>query len=95
MNVHLNINSLISFQLCIIFEMEEVEESTRVLGLGVGLFLLILIWFCTIAGLLLFSRLDSPQGLVYVLLASVVTAILLAIPRTDYKVKGKLIISLL
>ena len=68
--------------------MEE-EEGARVLGLGVGLFILILIWFCTAAGLLLFSRLDSPQGLVYVLLASIVTAVLLAIPRTDYrKAKG-------
>ena len=46
-------------------------ESARVLGLGVGLFILILIWSFTISGLLLFSRIDSPQEIFSVLIVNI------------------------
>ena len=48
----------------------KMDEGARVLGLGVGLFLLILVWSCTCAGLLIFSRLDSPQARINCVLSS-------------------------
>ena len=59
----------------------EVEEGPRVLGIGVGLFLLILLWSFTIIGTLLCSRLSSGGVTVIVSMASLITVLLLATPR--------------
>ena len=61
--------------------MEEDQEGARVLGLGVGLFLIILIWSLTLASVLLLSRMAAGSSLSLVSLAILVTAILLVIPR--------------
>ena len=61
--------------------MEEDEEGARVLGLGVGLFLIILVWSLTLAAVLLLSRMAAGSSLSLVSLAILVTTVLLAIPR--------------
>ena len=61
--------------------MEEDQEGARVLGLGVGLFLIILIWSLTLAAVLLLSRMAGGSSLSLVSLAILVTALLLVIPR--------------
>ena len=61
--------------------MEEDEEGARVLGLGVGLFLIILVWSLTLASVLLLSRMAAGSSLSLVSLAILVTTVLLAIPR--------------
>ncbi len=52
-------------------------------GVGVGLFLLILIWSCAVCGLLLFSRVNSSLSTLLLILASIITVVLLAVPRRD------------
>merc|ERR1712172_98470 len=63
--------------------MEEDQEGARVLGLGVGLFLIILVWSLTLAAVLLLSRMATGSSLSLVSLAILVTAILLVIPREE------------
>ena len=65
-------------------------DGARVLGIGVGLFLLILIWSCTVAGLVLVSRSGSALSTVLIVLASILTIVLLAVPREEISTgKGK------
>ena len=61
--------------------MEEVEESARVLGLGVGLFLIILTWSLALAAALLMARTAAGSGVTIVTIATLVTLLLLVIPR--------------
>ena len=53
-----------------------------------GLFLLILIWSCAVGGLLLFSRVNSSLSTLLLLLATLVTLVLLAVPRQDRDIKA-------
>ena len=61
----------------------------RVLGVGVGLFILILVWSVALAGLLLLSRIDVGSAIVILSLATTVTVLLLLVPREQKDVKGK------
>ena len=58
-------------------------DGVRILGIGVGLFLLILIWSITVSGLVLVSRSGSAQSNVLIVLASILTIVLLAVPREE------------
>ncbi|XP_059094901.1 transmembrane protein 218-like [Tigriopus californicus] len=68
--------------------MEQIEEGPRILGLGLGLFLLILMWSVTFLLVLVCSRLSSGTGMALTCLASVITAVLVAMPRHPPQVKG-------
>ena len=57
------------------------RESARVLGVGVGLFLIILIWALAVAGLLFLTRLKTGPSVGIISAASLLTLILLVIPR--------------
>ena len=57
------------------------EESGRVLGVGVGLFIIILVWSVAVAGLLMFTRMAVGSAIGIISLASVITVILLLVPR--------------
>jgi len=57
------------------------EESARVLGVGVGLFIIILVWAVALAGLLMFTRMDVGSAIGILGLASVITVVLLIVPR--------------
>ena len=59
------------------------EESARVLGVGVGLFLIILIWSLSLAGLLFITRLTTGSSVGILTTASLLTLLLLVIPRQD------------
>lgn len=63
--------------------MEElvVQEGPRILGIGVGLFLLILLWSITVIATLLCSRLSSGMSTALVSLSLLITILLLSIPR--------------
>ena len=61
-------------------EMDD-SESGRVLGVGVGLFLIILIWSLAVAGLLFLTRLKTGPSVGIISVASLLTLILLVIPR--------------
>ena len=61
--------------------MEDEEESARVLGLGVGLFLIILTWSLALAAALLMARTAAGSGVTIVTIATLVTLLLLVIPR--------------
>ncbi len=61
--------------------MAEVVDGPRVLGLGVGLFLLILLWSFALAAVLVWTRLSAGATLGITALAGVITAVMLAIPR--------------
>merc|ERR1719206_850579 len=52
----------------------------RVLGVGVGLFILILVWSAALAGLLLLSRLAVGSAIAILGLATTVTVLLLLVP---------------
>ena len=65
------------------------EESTRVLGLGLGLFLIILIWSLALAGLLFITRLNTGSSVGILVTASLLTLLLLVIPRQDRLVQDK------
>ena len=65
------------------------EESTRVLGLGLGLFLIILIWSLALAGLLFITRLNTGSSVGILATASLLTLLLLVIPRQDRLVQDK------
>ena len=68
----------------------EEQDGVRVLGIGVGLFLLILVWSCTVAGLVLVSRTGSAISTALIVLATIITIVLLAIPRAeDNPAKGE------
>ena len=41
----------------------EIEDGPRVLGIGVGLFLLILLWSFTLLVILVFTRVSSVSGM--------------------------------
>ena len=61
--------------------MEDEEEGARVLGLGVGLFLIILTWSLALAAALLMARTAAGSGVTIVTIATLVTLLLLVIPR--------------
>merc|ERR1712038_1077071 len=70
----------------LLVEMSE-EESARVLGVGVGLFLIILIWSLSLAGLLFITRLNTGSSVGILTTASLLTLLLLVIPRQDKLLK--------
>ena len=51
------------------------------LGVGVGLFIIILVWSVAVAGLLMFTRMAVGSAIGIISLASVITVILLLVPR--------------
>ena len=53
--------------------MAELTEGPRVLGLGVGLFLLIVLWSLTLLITLVFSRMNSGASIAITSLALVIT----------------------
>lgn len=57
------------------------EEGPRVLGIGLGLFLLILLWASVFVAVLAFSRYSSITSIIVLILASLITLIALALPR--------------
>ena len=57
------------------------EESGRVLGVGVGLFIIILVWSCALAGLATLSRLAVGSAVGLCSVATVVTVCLFLVPR--------------
>ena len=59
----------------------EVSEGPRIFGIGVGLFLLILLWSFTIIGVLLCSRLSTGAVTAIISLTALVTGVLIAVPR--------------
>lgn len=59
----------------------EDTESARVLGVGLGLFLIILIWSLAVAGLLFLTRLKTGPSVGIITAASLLTLIMLLIPR--------------
>ncbi len=60
---------------------DEIEEGPRVLGIGLGLFLLILLWSFTLLAILVFTRVSSATGIFLTTSSALVSAIMLAIPR--------------
>ena len=61
--------------------MLELEEGPRVLGLGLGLFLLVLLWSSVLLATLVCSRLSAGAGAGLAALAAAITAIMVSIPR--------------
>ncbi len=62
----------------------ELIEGPRVLGLGLGLFLLVVLWSSVLAIVLVCSRLSVGAGVALSSLAFAITAIMLAVPRYSY-----------
>ncbi len=69
--------------------MSDFVEGPRVLGLGLGLFLLILLWSFSLLAVLIFSRMYSGTGVLITSFAIIVTAVMLAMPRSDPVYKDK------
>ena len=69
--------------------MEDPESSPRVLGIGIGLFLIILVWTAAISVLVLVSRMASGASVVALGLAALVTAVLVAVPRHPPALPGQ------
>ena len=61
--------------------MSDIEEGPRVLGIGFGLFALILLWSLTLIAILVFNRLSPGTAIALAALSTVITAVLLAVPR--------------
>ena len=61
----------------------EIEEGPRVLGIGLGLFFLILLWSFAFVGILAFSRYSSVTSAILFSLASLITTVALALPRSE------------
>ena len=57
------------------------EESGRVLGVGAGLFIIILVWAIAFAVLLMLTNMDVGSAIGIIGLASLITVVLLVIPR--------------
>ncbi len=57
------------------------DKGPRVLGVGLGLFILILLWSFAFIGILAFSRFSSFTATVISVMTILITAILLALPR--------------
>ena len=57
------------------------EEGPRVLGIGLGLFFLILLWAFAFVTILSFSRYSSVTSIIILSIASVITIVALALPR--------------
>ena len=55
---------------------DDIQASPRVLGLGIGLFILVLVWSLTVLGILLCSRLSTAAVSGLVAVASLLTIVL-------------------
>ena len=55
---------------------DDIQASPRVLGLGIGLFILVLVWSLTVLGILLCSRLSTAAVSGLVAMASLLTIVL-------------------
>ena len=55
---------------------DDIQASPRVLGLGIGLFILVLVWSLTVLGILLCSRLSTAAVSGLVAMASLLTFVL-------------------
>ena len=55
---------------------DDIQEGPRVLGLGIGLFILVLVWALTVLGILLCSRLSTAAVSGLVAMASLLTIVL-------------------
>jgi len=62
-------------------EEDELVAGPRVLGLGLGLFLLVLLWSATLAAVLVCSRLSLASTVALVSATLAVTAVAVAVPR--------------
>lgn len=56
-------------------------DSTRVFGVGLGVFLISLLWFSALVLSLIFYRIRPFLSLVFTCLATALTAVFLALPR--------------
>lgn len=63
-------------------------EGPRVLGIGLGLFLLVLMWSFAMLTLLACSRISPALASFVVILSTIVTAVAVSIPRYQPKVRG-------
>jgi hypothetical protein len=65
------------------------QEGPRVLGIGLGLFLLVLMWSFTLLTLLACSRISPALSSVVVILSTIITAVVVSIPRYQPKLRGE------
>ena len=59
----------------------DLEDGPRVLGIGLGLFFLILLWAFAFMGILTFSRYSSVTTTIILTLSTLITVFALALPR--------------
>lgn len=64
------------------------EDGPRVLGIGLGLFFLILLWSFAFVAVLAFSRYSTLTSTIILTLTSLITLIALALPRYPPFEKG-------
>ena len=57
------------------------EDGPRILGIGLGLFFLILLWAFAFVGILTFSRYSSVTTTIILTLSTLITVFALALPR--------------
>ena len=62
-------------------ELLKVEDGPRVLGIGLGLFFLILLWSFAFVAILAFSRYSSITSILVLVASAFITIIALALPR--------------
>ena len=58
--------------------------ASRVLGVGLGVFLIAFLWFIALALSLIFYRIRTALSLIFTCMAAVFTAVFLALPRADH-----------
>ena len=61
----------------------EIEDGPRVLGIGVGLFLLILLWSFTLLVILVFTRVSSVSGMLLTSFSVIISGELSYISQYD------------
>ena len=66
-----------------------VIEGPRVLGIGLGLFMLVLMWSFTLLTLLACSRISPALASFLVILSAILTAVAVSIPRYQPHVRGE------
>ena len=65
------------------------SEGPRVLGIGLGLFILVLMWSFTLLILLACSRISPALASFMVILSAIITAVAVSIPRYHPSVRGE------
>ena len=71
-----------------------IEDGPRILGIGLGLFFLILLWAFALVAILAFSRYSSVTSTIILSISTFITIFALALPRyppRDLKIEVKVI----